>query len=114
MALEIDTTEIDGIAILTLEGRLAFGQESQSLNQAIATLVGKDQLKIVINLNKLTFIDSCGVGELIAAYSKLSKQGGSLKLASPQDQVQDIFRIVRLPVVLEVYDTQEAALASFA
>jgi len=112
--LQIDRNETDGVTVLRLQGRLVLGDESQRLSQQIEQLMSQQTAKILVNIESVTFIDSCGVGELIASFTKVRKSGGTLKVSSPRDQVLEVLQVVRFPVVVEVHATEQEALASFA
>jgi anti-sigma B factor antagonist len=92
---------------------LTLGLESLSLAERVQQLVKEQKTSILVNLEQLTFIDSNGVGELIASLTTVRKVGGRLKLAGPKDQVLKVLQIVRVPQVVELYDTEQEALASF-
>jgi anti-sigma B factor antagonist len=114
MLLRIETRDANGIAVLDLHGGLGFGLASQSLAQQVKELVARGTKRIVVNLAGVAVIDSGGVGELIACYTTVKKLGGTLKLAGARDQVREVLQIVRLPAVVEVFETVELALTSFA
>jgi len=114
MSLRIDVREAGDVTVLELTGHLVLGLESQTLSQRVKQLVAEGKKKIVVNAKNVAFIDSCGVGELVAAYTTLKKNEGAFKLASPQKMVSEVLRLSRLPTVIEVFDTEEKALASFA
>ena len=111
--LKIDSQVVNGVTLLTLEGRLIFGQESNALNQQIGQLREANVQQVLLDLSGVSFIDSSGIGELIAAFTALRKAGGTLKLCSPTQQVSEVFKIVSLPKVIEICSTQQEALASF-
>ena len=67
----------------------------------------------MLNAQEVSVIDSSGVGDLVASFSLVKKAGGSLKVAGPSQFVRDVLRIARIPTMIEVYDTEEAALKSF-
>lgn len=114
MDFRIDTRRADGVTVLDLSGDLTFGPTSHSLAQHIRELVADQQARILVNLADVKFIDSCGVGELISGFTSVKKSGGVLKVSGAGDRVSEVLRIVRLPLVIEVFDTEAEALASFA
>lgn len=111
--LTIDLREKDGVTILDLNGRLVFGPEAQSLSQRVRQLVADGKAQLLVNMSGVTFIDSCGVGELIAGFTTASKSNGTLKLTSPIPLVAEVLRIVRVPKIVEIFEAEEQALASF-
>ena len=111
--LRIDTRQSDAVTILDLTGELVFGPGSQSLAQHIKQLVADNRTPILVRLDGVSFIDSCGVGELIAGFTSVRKNGGTLKISGAGERVSEVLKIVRLPLVIDVYDSEAEALASF-
>lgn len=70
MVLRIETREANGVTVLDLHGGLGFGQPSESLAQHVKQLVAGNKTRILVNLKEVSFIDSGGVGELIAGNEK--------------------------------------------
>jgi anti-sigma B factor antagonist len=67
-----------------------------------------------LNLAGVSYIDSSGIGELIANYTTVSRQGGQLKLLSLTDRVQNLLVITKLLTVFDAYDNEAEALKSFS
>src|SRR5262245_19075041 len=112
--LEIKTREVGGVTVLDLSGALMLGRGFASLGDRIKQLVDEQRLRVLLNLQEVSVIDSSGVGDLVAGFSLVKKAGGSLKLARPGQVVRDVLRIARITTIIEVYDTEEAALQAFA
>jgi anti-anti-sigma factor len=70
--------------------------------------------KLLVDLNRVNFLDSAGCGALVASRTRCKGQGGDLRLCSPKPNVKTLLELVRLTRVLSVYDTREQALAAFA
>jgi anti-sigma B factor antagonist len=64
-------------------------------------------------LGNVTYIDSSGIGELVAAFTSVSNSGGALKLLHLTKRVQDLLQITKLYTVFEVHDDEAKAIASF-
>ena len=112
--LDVSVREKDGIVVLDVRGRLVFGHDGPTLVERVKQLVAAKQLSVLINLAEVTFIDSSGVGELVASLSSVKKAGGTLKAFGAPPLVRDVLRIVRVTTIIDVYDTEPEALASFA
>src|SRR5262245_3125422 len=112
--LEIKRREIGGVTVLELSGSLMLGRGSDGLSRHVKQLVDEQRLNIVANVQQLSVIDSAGVGDLVGCFSLVKKGGGSFKLAGPTQLVRDVLRIARIPTIIEVFDTEKAALDSFA
>jgi len=112
--LRIKSRNVGEITVLDLSGTLALGMGLESLRSFIEQLVADQRLNVVLNAKEVSVIDSSGVGDLVGSFSLIKKSGGSLKIASPTKFVRDVLRIARLPTIIEIYETEEAALKSFA
>ena len=122
MSLAIKERELHGIIILELSGRLVLGQESMDFRGKIKEVLDKgDWIKekwgwntrIVLDLGNLGFVDSAGLGALIAARTASHARGAGIKLASLTKKMRDALAITKLVTVFDVYDNVEAALKSF-
>ena len=102
----------DGIVVVDCAGRLVFGEETAELRDKVKSLVVQDS-RIVLNLADVTYIDSGGLGTLVALYTTARNAGGSIKLARLTKKVGDLLQVTKLLTVFEVYDSEEAAVQSF-
>ncbi len=110
--LELSTRSMDGIAVVDCHGRLIFGEESASLRDAVKNLLALNN-QIVLNLGGVNYIDSGGLGTLVALYTTARNAGGSIKLAALTQRVGDLLQVTKLLTVFEVYDTVEDAVGSY-
>src|SRR5262245_49545231 len=111
--LHIKARAVGDVAVADLKGPLVAGLGLETLRSQIQQLVAAQRLKIVLNAKEVSVIDSSGVGDLVGSFSLVKKSGGSLKIAGPSTIVKEVLRIARLPTIIEIYDTEEAALKSF-
>ena len=122
MALEITQKELHGIIILELAGRLVLGQENMDFRAKIKEVFDKSdwikekwgwETRIVLDLGNLSFLDSAGLGALIAARVTAMNRGSGMKLANLTKKIRDQLHITKLVTVFDVYDSVEAAVNSF-
>ena len=113
MSMKFKTREVDGVTILDLSGRITLGEGSGTLRDAVRDLVSKGSKKIVLNLGNVDYIDSSGLGELVAAYTAVKNSGGDLKLINLTKKVSDLLVITKLATVFDVKDDEASAVASF-
>ena len=111
--LEIKTRAQGTVTVLDLYGGLITGLGLQALRSHIEKLVAEKRLNVVLNAKDVSIIDSHGVGELVGSFSLIKRSGGTLKVATPSKIVRDVLQIAKLPKIIEVHDTEEAALESF-
>ena len=102
----------DGIIVVECAGRIVFGDETAALRDQVRSLI-KDGCKIVLNLADITYIDSGGLGTLVALYTTAHHAGGSIKLASLTQRVGDLLQVTKLLTVFEVYNSEQEAVESF-
>lgn len=102
----------DGIEVVDCAGRLVFGEETAALRDKVKSLLAQDS-RMVLNLADVTYIDSGGLGTLVALYTTARNAGGAIKLARLTKRVGDLLQVTKLLTVFEVYDSEEAAVQSF-
>lgn len=113
MALKMTNREVDGVAVVELEGRIVLGEESNALRERVKSLLANGQRKIVLNMDNVTYIDSAGLGTLVAAHHSARSQGAALKLSNLGSKFQEVLQVTKLLTVFEVYDSEAAAIRSF-
>lgn len=111
--MEMIQRDVQGVAVLDLVGKLTSNEGTRELGGRVATLVADGRRQVVLNLGQLNYMDSSGLGEMVACYSKLQKAGGTIKLAQTTSRIQDLLAITRLVTVFDSYDTEALAVASF-
>ena len=111
--LDVQARQAGDVTILDLSGEVRIGGGSVALRDAIRKLVEEDKQKILLNLGGVKYIDSTGIGELIANYTTVSRKGGQLKLLNLTDRVQNLLVITKLLTVFDSYDNEADALKSF-
>ena len=102
----------DGIVVVDCAGRIVFGEETAELRDRVKALITPDS-RIVLNLADVTYIDSGGLGTLVALYTTARNAGGSVKLARLTQRVGDLLQVTKLLTVFEVYNSEEEAVESF-
>jgi len=113
MQLKTSTRTLnDGIVVVDCAGRLVFGEETAALRDRVRALTTKDS-RIILNLGEVTYIDSGGLGTLVALYTTARNSGASIKLARLTPRVGDLLQVTKLLTVFEVYDSEEEAVESF-
>jgi anti-sigma B factor antagonist len=114
MALQIIEKETSGVTVLALSGRITLGDESNQLRTKIKDILGQGMKRLVLDLGNVSYIDSAGLGTLVAGYTSAQSQGASMKLANLTKRFREQLHITKLVTVFEVYDSVEGAVKSFA
>jgi anti-sigma B factor antagonist len=113
MQLKIGVRQLnDGIVVVDCAGRIVFGEETAELRDQVKALLSTNR-RAILNLAEVTYIDSGGLGTLVALYTTARNAGGSLKLARLTQRVGDLLQITKLLTVFEVYNSEEEAVQSF-
>lgn len=113
MQLKLTKRTVDGILAFECNGRIVFGEESAMLRDEVKKAVADGVKRIVLNLREVNYIDSGGLGTLVALHTTAHNAGGAIKLASLTKRVGDLLQVTKLLTVFDVYDSEYDALESF-
>jgi anti-sigma B factor antagonist len=113
VALKLTTRNENGVTVVLCNGRIVFGEESSQLRDQIKSLLTQSK-KIVLNLGGVSYIDSGGLGILVALYTSARSSGGDIKLANLTQRVGDILQITKLSTIFEVYEGEQKAISAFS
>ena len=111
--LDVKQRQAGDVTILDCSGSIRMGDGAVSLRNVIRGLNEQGSKKILLNLHEVKNVDSSGIGELIANYATLSRDGGQLKLLKLTDKIRDLLVITKLLTVFDAYDDEAEALNSF-
>ncbi len=109
--MEINIQTCGDCTVLDLSGELVLGQATIQLRSAVRETAATHPRKIVVNLRRVTYLDSCGLGELISSYTHAKSLGGKLVLLDPPDRVMKLLLLSRLDTVFEIFRDQLSAIA---
>ncbi len=110
--MEIVQEQVNGVDVLRLEGRLD-ASSSKEIKDRISDLAKNKRVNLVVDMAGINFIDSSGLGSLVASLRSVNKLGGDIRIASLQDQVRAIFELTRLHRIFEIFDDSLTAAKSF-
>jgi anti-sigma B factor antagonist len=111
--LKLTKRTIDGILVVQCSGRIVFGEESSLLRDEIKNAIQQNNKRIVLNLGDVNYIDSGGLGTLVALHTTAHNAGASIKLANLTKRVGDLLQVTKLLTVFEVYNSEQEALDAF-
>src|SRR6267378_980764 len=111
--LDVSERQAGDVTILDLSGSVRMGDGALSLRNSIRGLNDQGKKKILLNLAGVKNIDSSGIGELIANYTTIRREGGQLKLLNLTEKIQNLLVITKLLTVFDSYDNEAEALSSF-
>lgn len=113
MALRMTERDVSGVAVLDIEGRIVLGEESNSFREKVKSLLAAGKKKIVLNLAQVSYIDSAGLGTLVATFHSARSQGATLKLVNLGSKFKEVLQVTKLMTVFDTYDNEAAAIQSF-
>lgn len=113
MNLNIIVREAEGVTVLDLKGKIVLGAECNALRERVKSLLASNKKKILLNLGGVSFIDSAGVGTLVASFTSARAQEGALKLVNLTKKFQETLQVTRLLTVFESFSDEAKALTSF-
>ena len=111
--MTIEERSVGPVTILALSGRLVLDDGDALLRQRVDDLVTRGQLKIIADLTALDYVDSAGIGILIAKYLSVRRRGGDLKLLRLSSRTHHALEITHLLTVFEAFESEEDAVRSF-
>jgi anti-sigma B factor antagonist len=113
MNVTIEERVIGHVTVLDVVGKLTMDQAAQHLKDKINSLLSQQRTHIVLNLKNVPYIDSRGLGQLVASYGSVMKTGGALKLLNVTSRNHDLLSITRLVTLFESFDSEAEAVQSF-
>ena len=111
--MHVEVRQTKDVVILDLKGRLTAGLGDQILREAIDELLAEGRRHVLLNLSEVSFLDSAGVGELVAGLKTARRFGAELKLLNVGDRVYSTLDMARLLPTFETYDDEAEAIRSF-
>ena len=110
--MEISQREKDAITILDIQGEIDL-YNAPEIKDIIQKLIEAQKYNVIINLEKVSYIDSSGIGALISSLSNLKKYQGGLKIINVYASVKKVFELTKLTSFFEIYESDGEALAKF-
>lgn len=113
MQLKLTRRTVDGILVIQSNGRIVFGEESSLLRDDVKKAIADGNKRIVLNLGEVNYIDSGGLGTLVALHTTAHNAGANIKLANLTKRVGDLLQVTKLLTVFEVHNSEYEALEAF-
>ena len=112
--MKIETRSVGDVHILDISGKITLGEATKTIRNTISDLLVNGGKKIVLNLTDVNYIDSSGIGELVRTYTTVTNEGRQLKLLNLTKKIRELLAMTKLLTVFQVYENEQAAVASFA
>jgi anti-sigma B factor antagonist len=105
--------QVGQVSVVDLSGKITIGEGDVVLRDKVVELLDGGHSKILLSLEKVSYMDSAGIGELVACFKKARERGGTVKLLKPSGKVEDLLQLTKLWEVFEIFDEEPKAVASF-
>ncbi len=112
MALKLDVSRTEDIAVVRCRGRIVFGEEADELRRVVLGLLNETK-RIILNLAWIGHIDSSGLGTLVASFISARNRGAEIKFAALSPEARRVLRITSVDRLFEVFESTEEAIESF-
>jgi anti-sigma B factor antagonist len=110
--MDIDVTQADGVTVVAPRGDLDMATVDE-VRRTLASLIDRGQSRLLVDLGGVGYIDSSGMGALVAAMKQARAAGGDVRLCALQDDVRSIFELTRLSRAMSIHPTRQEAIASW-
>lgn len=100
--MNFEISEQDGIQVIALSGKIMGGPEASQINEKINSLIDEGKKNIIIDLEKVDWMNSSGLGILIGAIQTLKNNDGNLYLIHVSDRINELLRITKLINVFKI------------
>ena len=107
--MDIKIVDVDDVTIIELDGMLTIGSE-HIVDQSLKEQVANGRKKVILDMTRVKYVDSLGIGQIAGGYTYLSEIGGSLVLARTNDKIKELLRLTGLQNHIKTYETVDAAL----
>ena len=101
------------VMVLYISGKIMGGPDHEMFHSEIKTLIKEGYIDVLLNMSKVNWINSTGLGVLVSAYHTLKKNGGQLKICEVSERIDNILNVTQLKLVFETFESCEEALGSF-
>jgi anti-sigma B factor antagonist len=112
--LAIDERQTGDVTVLVLKGQMVLDDGDLAFGRRIRDLVDRGAVKVILDLGGVSYIDSSGVGMLVAKLKTLKERGGDMRLLNLNRRAESLLGMLKLLVVFETFQDEEAAVRSFA
>jgi anti-sigma B factor antagonist len=111
--MKIETKETGSVVVLKVNGNLMGGPETIAIHEKVKELIKENKKQVVIDLSKVSWMNSSGLGTLMGCMTSLRNAKGELKLTGVTEKVKNLFIITKLITLFDTHDTEENAVKAF-
>ena len=111
--MQMTERQSGSVTVLDLSGKITLGEDSTLLKDKLQSLLHQGKKNVLLNLAKVSYVDSAGLGALVSAYTTMTREGGTLKLANVTKKLQDLLSITKLLTVFDTFESEDEAVRSY-
>lgn len=111
--MEIAERNVGGVTIIDVSGKLVAAEDPGRLKDKVASLLSQDRKQIVLNLANVSYVDSSGLGEMVACHGTATRSGGEVKLANTGKRIKDLLVMTRLLTIFDAHESEDEAVQAF-
>src|SRR5215471_12173933 len=111
---KLTTRQVNEVTVIDVSGRITLGEGSSLLRDELRSLIGSNRRKILLNLADVDYMDSSGIGQLVAAFTTENNQGGQLKLLNLTKRMKELLQMTRVISIFEIFDDEKKAVGTFS
>jgi len=111
--MKTSVRQVGHVSIVDISGKITIGEGDVVLREKVNELLDQGQKNLLLNLEKVSYMDSAGIGELVACYKRAKEKEGTVKLLNPSGKVYDLLQLTKLEEVFETFRDEGAALVSY-
>ena len=111
--MQVKRRTAGSVEIVDLSGKITIGEGDAELRREMQEMIDSGYERILLSMEKVNFMDSAGLGELIACHKRAREKGGTIKILKPSGKVADLFSLTKITEILEIFYDEGEAIASF-
>ncbi len=112
--MTIRQREVGAVVVLDVDGKIVGGVDHDLFQETLQALLAAEKRKLLVNLENVKWVNSTGLGVLIAGFRTVQMGGGTLKLLHVSERILSLLTITRLSTKFELFQGEDEAVASFA
>lgn len=111
--MSFNVSERYNCVVIEFKGNVMGGPDAVNLNEKLHELIEDDKKNVVVDLGKVKFMNSSGLGMLIGGLTTMRKAGGDLRIANAAEKIESLLMVTKLITVFKHYKSLDEAIASF-
>src|SRR5437867_10336470 len=108
--MQVKQRSVGPVEIVELSGKITVGEGEVELRRKVQGMIDSGNKKILLSLERVGFMDSAGLGELVACYKRATQKGGTIKILRPSGKVADLLSLTKITEIFEIFDDEGEAL----